>query len=144
MNRIVYILIFILCFACSKSPEPISYGTDMCHFCKMTIVTKTHSAQLVTDKGKQYKFDAIECMVRFLEDKTGIEQKSNLLIANYNNPGFMINAKTAGYLICDEITSPMGANLSGFESMETAQNTINSETAQYFDWVGISNKLNKH
>ncbi|MEY8847939.1 nitrous oxide reductase accessory protein NosL [Psychroserpens sp. XS_ASV72] len=143
MKRFTLLIVICIFLNCSKDPQPINYGSDMCHFCQMTIVTKTHAAQMVTDKGKQYKFDAIECMIHFLEDKKDLEKESNLLIANYDNPGTMINAKTAGYLICDEITSPMGANLSGFKSMDMARKKINSNSSQYFDWDGICRKLNK-
>lgn len=142
MKRLSLLVAISLFFTCSKAPEPINYGTDMCNYCQMTIVTKTHAAQMVTTKGKQYKFDAIECMIRFLEDKKDLKEQSNLLIANYNKPGNMIDAKTASYLICDEITSPMGANLTGFESTEYAKQAINSNNAQYFDWEGIFKKIN--
>ncbi|WP_400075186.1 nitrous oxide reductase accessory protein NosL [Winogradskyella sp. R77965] len=142
MKRIVFFLVLFVMFGCSKTPQPINYGTDMCHFCQMTIVTKTHASQMVTDKGKQYKFDAIECMIRFLGDKQELVEKSNLLIANYKNPGVMVNAKAGGYVISEEITSPMGANLTGFASLEQAKTKINNPKAEYFDWEGIFKKLN--
>ncbi|MBT8245696.1 MAG: copper-binding protein [Winogradskyella sp.] len=143
MKRIiVLILIICLLYGCDKTPQPINYGTDTCHFCQMTIVTKTHASQMVTDKGKQYKFDAIECMVNFLGDKQELITKSNLLITNYKKPGIMINAKTSKYVISEEITSPMGANLTGFVSLKQAKTTINNPTAEYLDWNGIFKKLN--
>ncbi|MEO1033815.1 MAG: nitrous oxide reductase accessory protein NosL [Bacteroidota bacterium] len=143
MKRLSLIVVLLLFISCSKTPEPINYGTDMCHYCKMTIVTKTHAAQMVTDKGKQYKFDAIECMIRFLEDKEDLKTNSNLLIIDYKQPGIMVNARTAGYLVCDEIASPMGANLTGFSSVEDAKKTIDSSnSAMYFDWNGIFKKIN--
>jgi copper chaperone NosL len=128
--------------ACSKTPEPINYGTDMCQYCKMTIVTRTHAAQMVTQKGKQYKFDAIECMIRFLGTKQDLILNSTLLVTNYDSPGNMTNAKNAGYVVCQDITSPMGANLTGFTSIELAKTKINSSSAEYYDWNGIFKKLN--
>jgi copper chaperone NosL len=108
----------------------------------MTIVTKTHAAQMVTGKGKQFKFDAIECMIRFLNDKKELILDSNLLITDYNSPGTMINAKTASYVISEAVSSPMGANLTGFSSFEQAKKTINNLSAEYYDWDGIFKKLN--
>ncbi|WP_299334588.1 nitrous oxide reductase accessory protein NosL [uncultured Psychroserpens sp.] len=143
MKRICLLLIVSLALACSKIPEPIVYGADMCNFCQMTIVTKTHAAQMVTDKGKQYKFDAIECMIHFLQDKQDLLSKSQLLITDYKTPGTMIDAKTAGYLVSSKITSPMGANLSGFNSIDTAKQTINDDQANYYDWERIFIKLNE-
>lgn len=142
MKLLSLLLVFSLLVGCSKTPEPINYGLDMCHYCKMTIVTKTHAAQMVTDKGKQYKFDAIECMVRFLEDKQDLLPKSNLLITNYTAPGTMIGAKKATFIVCKEISSPMGANLTGFASVEDAKRTHPDKIAEYYDWNGIFKKLN--
>ncbi|NNF85345.1 MAG: copper-binding protein [Winogradskyella sp.] len=142
MKRFGLLIVISITIGCSKAPEPIKYGTDMCHFCKMTIVTKTHAAQLVTDKGKQYKFDAIECMIRFLNDKQELIANSNLLITDYSSPGSMTNAKSAAYVICDEITSPMGANLTGFSSLEQAKTKLDTSTAEYYNWDGIFEKLN--
>lgn len=142
MKPLGIILVFCLMLGCSKTPEPINYGADMCQYCKMTIVTRTHAAQMVTQKGKQYKFDAIECMIRFLETKQDLILDSILLITNYDSPGDMINAKTAGYVVCEDITSPMGANLTGFTSIEQAKVKINNRSAEYYDWNGIFKKLN--
>ena len=62
------IITCLLFFGCQVGPQPIEYGVDGCHFCKMTIVDKVHAAEVVTDKGKIYKFDATECMVNFRKE----------------------------------------------------------------------------
>jgi len=142
MKRIGLLLAFCVFFGCSKSPEAIKYGSDMCQYCKMTIVTKTHAAQMVTSKGKQFKFDAIECMIRFLEDKQDLIEKSTLLITNYSKPGVMTDAKTASYAISEQISSPMGANLTGFDSLDEAKSIITDVSSEYYDWDGIFKKLN--
>jgi copper chaperone NosL len=142
MKRICFLVVIVLMISCSKTPEPINYGTDMCHFCQMTIVTKTHATQMVTDKGKQFKFDAIECMIYFLEDKQDLIPTSQLLITDYNSPGAMIDAKSASFLVSAEIKSPMGANLTGFDSIDVAKKMITDNSANFFDWNGIFTKLN--
>ena len=60
----------ILLLSCTIKPEKINFGSDMCHFCQMTIVDRQHAAQYVTSKGKQFKFDAIECMLNEFSEKT--------------------------------------------------------------------------
>ncbi|MCP4884715.1 MAG: hypothetical protein GY908_13100 [Flavobacteriales bacterium] len=125
----------ILCFffSCSIAPESINYGLDSCHFCKMTIVDQQHSAQYVTAKGKQFKFDAIECMVNELAEKD-IDKMAIFLVADYDEPGQMTTAFEATYLISEEIKSPMGANLSGFSSEESALTTKNSSGGDLYSW----------
>ena len=54
----------VLIISCKVEESPINYGQDACKFCKMTIVDKQHAAEIVTKKGKPFKYDAIECMVR--------------------------------------------------------------------------------
>ena len=142
MKRFIPLFVFYFMLGCSKTPEPINYGTDACQHCKMTIVARTHAAQIVTSKGKQFKFDAIECMIGFLGNKQELKQASNLLISNFLNPGEMVDAKTGGYVICEKIKSPMGANLTGFASLEQAKTKINDPKAAFYDWEGIFKKLN--
>ena len=40
--------------SCSTEPEPLHYGTDVCHFCKMTLVDNKFGAELVTKNGKAH------------------------------------------------------------------------------------------
>lgn len=132
----------ILCFffSCSIAPEPINYSQDACHFCKMTIVDQQHSAQYVTKKGKQFKFDAIECMVNELPEKK-IEEIALFLVADYKEPGQMTPAINATYLISKEIKSPMGANLSAFSSIEIALDFKNSKGGQLYTWSELLKKF---
>ena len=114
------ITVLLIVFSCNVAPKPIDYGNDGCHFCKMTIVDKVHAAEIVTKKGKVYKFDAIECMVQFMDefDTSEIE----LYLSNdYTSPEVLINATEATFLISENIPSPMGAYLSAFEERSAAE-----------------------
>lgn len=62
------VLLLLIFTSCNVSPKAIEYGSDGCHFCKMTIVDKVHAAEFVTKKGKTYKFDATECMVNYFDE----------------------------------------------------------------------------
>ncbi len=109
-------LMLLLTSSCSNGPKPINYGSDACAFCQMIIVDKQHAAQLVTEKGKNYKYDAIECMINDLSKWKRPPVKSHL-VADYANPGTLTDALTASYLISEEIPSPMGAFLSAFSKV---------------------------
>ena len=136
MKKVLYTaFVGILCFffSCSIAPESINYGHDACHFCKMTIVDQQHSAQYVTSKGKQFKFDAIECMANELSEKD-MDNIAIFLVADYDKPGQMTPAFEATYHISEEIKSPMGANLSGFSSKENALNMKSSKEGDVYNW----------
>ena len=110
----IYFLLMVLAFSsCSTDPKPIQYGVDACDFCEMTIVNGTFAARAVSTKGKQFKYDAIECMLNDLQQKD-IEMAVKQ-VANYNEPGEMLDVGKVIFIINDSINSPMGAHLAALE-----------------------------
>lgn len=131
-----------LLVSCSINAAEIYYGTDGCQFCKMTIVDRQHAAQLVTDKGKAYKFDAIECMIKRLHS---MENSSigMVLVSDFEEPGLMINAKSATYLVSNQIPSPMGAFLSAFGNKAKAISTSREKSGQLYSWEELMHKFDQ-
>jgi len=131
--------------ACEVKPQNIEYGKDACHYCRMNIVDQQHAAEFVTKKGKAFKFDATECMINHLEeiDATEIEL---FLVADYHNPGNLIDAKTATFIISENIPSPMGEFLSAVSTKEEALTLQKAKGGTTFNWeellVHFSNKEN--
>jgi len=142
MNKIIAILVLILTVSCAIEPQKINYGEDACHFCSMTIVDRQHAAEIVTTKGRAYKFDATECMINHIAtiDTNTI---GLYLVANYNNPGDLLNAKEATFIISENIPSPMGAFLSAVPTKEEAANLQKSKDGQLFSWNKLLVHLNK-
>jgi len=137
-----FFVIALVCTSCSISPEPIAYGSDGCHFCSMTIVDKQYAAQYVTKKGKSFKFDAAECMLNQL--KTFDENSVALfLVTDYENPGELIDATNATYLISQNLPSPMGAYLSSFKNKDLAENVQKDNQGELFTWEGIQMRFDK-
>jgi copper chaperone NosL len=112
--------LLLIFFSCNVSPKPIEYGSDGCHNCKMTIVDRIHAAEIVTKKGKVYKFDATECMINFMDDFDTSEIEL-YLSNNYTEPEALIDATKATFLISEKIPSPMGAFLSAFKNKLDAE-----------------------
>jgi copper chaperone NosL len=133
-------IVLLLTFSCKVEPEAIEYGKDQCGFCKMNIVDKMHAAQFVTTKGKQFKFDAIECMINYTGQNSE-EKIALLLVADYGNPGEMTDAETATYLISTAIKSPMGANLSAFSVKNTAEEFQQKNSGEIYTWETVKQKL---
>ena len=135
----IFLILLLLLSACAIEPQPINYGKDACHYCKMNIVDSQHAAQFVTEKGKCYKFDAIECMLN--QTKEFKEAPIALyLITDYAAPGQLTDATAATYLISEAIPSPMGAFLSGFSSKEKAASTHAEVDGQLLDWQQLKLK----
>jgi copper chaperone NosL len=130
------ILAQLLITGCAVEPRPIIYGDDTCHFCRMTIIDKQHAAEIVTQKGKVYKFDAVECMLNHANDA---DQRSMafFLVNGYTEPGKLVDAAGATYLISEGIPSPMGAFLTAFEDINDAQKAQQKYGGQLFAWNEI-------
>ena len=127
------VLLLILVVSCNVSPKPIDYGNDGCHFCKMTIVDKLHAAEVVTNKGKIYKFDATECMINFMDEFDTTEIK--LYLSNdYAEPEALIDATQATFLISENVPSPMGAFLSAFKNKTAAENVKLAKGGELYSW----------
>ena len=140
LKPVIGIIILLLTISCKVEPETIEYGKDQCSFCVMNIVDKTHAAQYVTKKGKEFKFDAIECLVNDLSEKNEGDL-AIILVANYSNPGEMIDAKTASYLISPNIKSPMGANLSAVSTFENAKELQQKYAGEIYTWELLKRRL---
>lgn len=134
ISRSLLVTIVIFTFvSCELNPKPINYGSDGCHFCSMTIVDKQHASQIVTKKGKAFKFDAVECMVNHLKD-VDVTTIELFLVNDYQAPGDLIDAKKATFLISKEIPSPMGEYLSAFQSRVEADNIEAENNGKLYSW----------
>ena len=143
MKTIILLLVTtLLTISCNVEPQPIEYGKDGCHFCKMTIVDRQHASQVVTNKGKVYKFDAIECMINYTKENKETEY-AHIVVADFRAPGTLIDAKNATYLISPEISSPMGVFLSAFNSEKEAQKVQAEASGTTYSWSTLLNHLKK-
>ncbi|WP_394907647.1 nitrous oxide reductase accessory protein NosL [uncultured Mesonia sp.] len=136
MKKLVAIFSIITLVSCSKEKQPIAYGEDSCDFCKMTIVDQIHGAEIVTDKGKVYKFDALECLIDFKHEMSK-ETPEQFFTNHYLAPSELISAKTAVYLISENIPSPMGEFITAFPNREEAQKVQLEKGGAIYTWDEI-------
>ncbi|MBB3124248.1 copper chaperone NosL [Mesoflavibacter sabulilitoris] len=140
LKHYIFISLLLLVFSCNVSPKPIDYGSDGCHFCKMTIVDKVHAAEIVTKKGKVYMFDATECMINFRKDFDTSEIEL-YLSNNYTEPEALIDATEATFLISKNIPSPMGAFLSAFKNETNAKEFQAEKGGDLYTWEELLAKF---
>lgn len=133
LKHYLIIALLLMLVSCNVSPQAIDYGSDGCHFCKMTIVDKVHAAEIVTKKGKVYKFDATECMINFMNDFDASEIEL-YLSNNYKEPEQLIDAQKATFLISKNIPSPMGAYLSAFKNKADAEKMQSEKGGDLYSW----------
>ena len=128
----------ILATACSQEPAVIHYGSDECAHCKMMITDEQFASQIVTDKGKALKFDAIECMAVYQRENADELQGAIRYVSDYNQPGNWLKAKEAQFVKSEVVNSPMGESLLAFPSQEEAKKHITERPGQLLGWSEVS------
>lgn len=140
----LFFLVFSICIlfisACSVKEEAINYGYDECDYCQMTIIDNKYGAEIVNKQGKAFKFDAAECMLRYITHEEIAEQDIALtLVTDMTKPGKFVDAKKGFYLISEELPSPMGAFLSSFENKKTASEYHDKHGGELYSWNELRN-----
>jgi len=136
------VIMLFLINSCNKGAQPIDYGNDGCHFCKMTIVDKIHGSQLITDKGKVFKFDATECMLNYINQNPELPLGS-LFTNYYEDPTALTATLEATFLISEKLPSPMGANLTAFKTKESAKKVQLKKGGKLYTWEALKTHFNR-
>lgn len=127
--------------SCKSEVRPINYGEVSCDFCRMTVVDKIHGAEIISDKGKVYTFDAVECMVNFAMEKS-FGDESKYLTNHYREPSELIDATEAFFLISPDLPSPMGANLTALPDKASADEAMKDYHGELLNWEELRERFN--
>ena len=132
-------LILFFLASCSTQPEPLKIGKDICHLCKMGIADERFGGEVISKKGKVFKFDDIGCMVNFLK-ADGIEEKdiAQTVVLNYEKKDDFINTEKAIFVNSDTVKSPMGFNIAAFSSVEIANKIVQGKT---LSWTEVYQRI---
>ncbi|HRI01490.1 MAG TPA: nitrous oxide reductase accessory protein NosL [Saprospiraceae bacterium] len=125
-------LISLSIFSCAPSgPEEIKINKDNCSHCKMTIADAHFGAEVITDKGKVFKFDDLRCLIDFIAENPNAVYKSKY-VHDFTSNNVLIPVESAHFLQGGSIHSPMGGNTAAFKSADEAkkvQNELGAESA---------------
>lgn len=121
--------------SCSTQPQPLLIGRDNCDFCKMTISNKRFGAEIVTKKGKVYKFDDEHCIIGFLrKDEVVKKDIAGIYFADFSIPGQLVNVNDAQFLQCPALKSPMGGNIAAFANADSLAKTFQEINGNQISW----------
>lgn len=128
-------VLFLMIAACNPESKPIVYGEDKCEFCRMSIVDQRFGGEIVTQKGKAFKFDAVECLVNYIDERVEDESKLEFVLTNtYDKPGVLVNASSCTFLISKNMPSPMGMFLNPFIDPAEADKLQKLNTGLLLNW----------
>ena len=132
--KIIFGIVSYLIFAQFSYAQTVS-----CAHCKMDINNLTFKSNAITNSGKILNFDAIECLVNYLEIKKESSFK-NLAVTDYHTNNF-ISAESAYYLKSKTIQSPMGANLAAFKNALKAESIQKEKGGEVYTWNELLKKI---
>jgi copper chaperone NosL len=138
VNFFLFLSSLFLLIACKPEMEPINFGHEGCSYCQMTIVDPRYAAELVTDKGKVYKFDAIECMINYTAEHT--DTNFDIILVSTIDEKELKDAATCIYLRSRELPSPMGKYITGISNSEMSKKLLNDFGGKLYSW----SELNKN
>ncbi len=117
------LLLFQSCGA--GGPEAIRIGMDDCAHCKMTISDKRFGCELVTRKGRAYKFDDVSCMAAFPGEQT-VRRKEvkEFYLPDFAGDGELTPVREMLLLQSEALRSPMGGNTAAFKLQADLENAL--------------------
>ena len=124
--------------ACSpRSPRPIAYDEDTCASCHMGITDRRFGAELVTDKGKVYTFDSIECLATYYVAHRDVAR--TVWVTDFTRPSTLVRADSAYYVRGGEMQSPMALGLVAYADKDAAARAITrgGEQLRWSDVVAL-------
>jgi copper chaperone NosL len=137
MNIISYLLLLVIT-SCKATVEPIDFGNDACAHCKMTIVDHQYATELITAKGRAYKFDDIVCMKGYVKENLQGQSNTKYYVADYNaQAGSMLEANKAAFIKHEFFSSPMNGNIAAFATNKEAARLSDSLKAAIIIWNDI-------
>ena len=137
MKKLTYLLILLLSVSCkTKEADPIKLNSDGCDFCKMKIADGKFGAELITTKGRIYKFDDMHCMINYHKENLTTNIQS-FYIHDFNQNNVLIPAENAFYVKGGEISSPMRGNIIAVKTEEEAKKIALKYNANPISWSEI-------
>lgn len=132
---LLFLTLILLVASCSVEPQPLKVGVDACSFCKMGVADKHFGAELITKKGKIYKFDDLHCLIEFLKQE--VIKKGDvqcMYTVDYEAPHVLIDLRKAFLLKSEDLRSPMGSNVAGFSTEKQLKSIMPSLKGELVLW----------
>jgi copper chaperone NosL len=128
--------------SCKTQPQPFAYGKDICDDCKMTIMDPKFGGEIITKKGRIYKFDDSHCLVHFL--KAGSVKESDIaqtVFIDHGNEKNFLDVKSSYFVVSSELKSPMNGNAACFPSQQVAEQKAKELNGVVKNWDQLYQSL---
>jgi copper chaperone NosL len=124
--------------SCSSGPMPIQVGRDNCDFCKMGIADARFGAEVVSKKGKVWKFDDEHCLISFLkEGSLKKEDINDVYFVRFDGGHELLPSGKAVLLQSEALHSPMGGNIAAFGDKADFEHAKQQMSGNEIRWEDI-------
>lgn len=123
---------------CSSGPQPVVAGKDNCYLCKMTVTDTRYAAELITEKGKVYKFDDIYCLQSFI--KSNVLDDNNVravYLADFAGDHQLVKAEECFILQGGDIRGPMNGHVIAFRNKDSMKHMEARYNASHINWEQV-------
>ncbi len=128
------ILLAVLLNSCNAGPEPLTVGKDNCYFCKMTVSDAKYGGEIVTKKGKVFKFDDVHCLLQFTTSMISKDEIKDIYLTDYTGQHNLVNVKECFLLQGGDIKTPMNGNIIAFKNNDEMKQYVKSLNAAETTW----------
>ncbi|WP_291102758.1 MULTISPECIES: nitrous oxide reductase accessory protein NosL [unclassified Flavobacterium] len=140
IGAVLFFLVSFSVLSCTNvKAVPIKLNVDNCDFCKMSIADPKYGAEVITQKGRVYKFDDIMCMVNYCKSNSETKMK-DFHVLDYTQDNVLIPAETAFFFTGGDIHSPMRGNIIAFSNENEAKQFGAKLNAESTTWKAILQK----
>jgi copper chaperone NosL len=125
--------------SCSAKPEPVIAGVDQCYFCKMMVSDAKFGTEIITDKGKKYKFDDMHCLLSFINSKAiNATEIKDVYVTDFSSPEHHFIKANESFLLHSELLkSPMNGNIVAFANKDSLNSMMNIYKGEAVSWNSL-------
>lgn len=127
------LFLLILSDCINQEPKEVNLHTDECAYCKMVISDQQFTSQLVSDKGKSYPFDSIECLAAYTYQTPDVAENAKLYVADYTQIGQWLLLDNADIYHAESVQSPMGLSLFALPGQKSIPSEITDPEKMNWD-----------
>jgi copper chaperone NosL len=90
--------------------ESIIINKEHCNYCKMIISDLKYASEIITKKGRAYKFDDLICLNAFLKEEPAFQVK-DIYVSDFLPPHELYHTSELNFYVTSEHKGPMGGNI---------------------------------
>jgi len=100
---------------------------------------KRFAAELITSKGKIFKFDDFGCLLKYVKDEHFDAQGALIFVADFKYPeGGFLDARHAVFIYDETLRSPMNGNFAATASEAKANELNAGRHGKLLTWISLS------